>query len=83
MVLSAVLDQSGTPVESAKTDAAVTLRMVEGDPTVTSIALSTVGAVPETDQETVEKAAAEANARRPVSLALAGVAENTLEAMLA
>jgi osmotically inducible protein OsmC len=83
MALSAGLEQAGTPVESIKTDASVTLRMVDGTPTITAIALKTVGVVPGIDQAGFEAAAAGAKANCPVSRALSGVPEVTLEATLA
>src|SRR5260370_4655963 len=52
MALSAGLEGAGTPVESVKTDASVTLRMVDGTPTITNIALKTVGVVPGIDEAT-------------------------------
>jgi osmotically inducible protein OsmC len=83
MALSAALEGAGTPVDSVKTDAVVTLRMVEGTPTITSIALTTVGVVPGIDEATFVDAANKAKAGCPVSRALAGVPEITLEATLA
>lgn len=83
MALSAALEQAGTPVESVQTDAVVTLRMVDGTPTITSIALRTTGVVPGIDQAAFEEAANGAKAGCPVSRALAGVPEITLEATLA
>jgi osmotically inducible protein OsmC len=83
MALSAALERAGTPVESVTTDAAVTLRMVDGAPTITAIALKTVGVVPGIDQLAFEQAASDAKANCPVSRALAGVPEVTLEATLA
>ena len=83
MALSAALAEAGTPVDVVKTDATVTLRMVDGAPTIASIALRTVGTVPGLDQEGFEKAAAGAKANCPVSRALAAVPEITLEATLA
>lgn len=83
MALSAALEQAGTPVESVTTDATVTLRMVDGVPTITTIALRTTGVVPGIDQATFEQAANGAKADCPVSRALAGVPEITLEATLA
>src|SRR5579871_5244172 len=65
MALSAALAEAGTPVESVKTDATVTLRLVDGKPTITSIALSTVGKVPGLDQAGFEAAAAGAKAGCP------------------
>jgi osmotically inducible protein OsmC len=83
MALSNSLAEAGTPVDSVKTDATVTLRMVDGAPTITTIALKTVGSVPGIDEEAFKKAAAEAKAGCPVSKALAGVGEITLDASLA
>jgi osmotically inducible protein OsmC len=83
MALSAALADAGTPVESVKTDATVTLRMVDGAPTITSIALHTVGTVPGIDEAGFKAAAEGAKAGCPVSKALAGVGEITLEATLA
>ena len=83
MALSAALGDAGTPAESVKTNATVTLRFVDGAPTITSIALSTVGRVPGIDAATFETAAQQAKEGCPVSRALAGVPEVTLEASLA
>ena len=83
MALAAALEQAGTPAESVKTEAIVTLRQVDGAPTITSIALSTVGHVPGVDEETFRQTAEEAKRGCPVSRALAGVPEVTLEASLA
>jgi osmotically inducible protein OsmC len=82
MALSAALADAGTPVNSVKTDATVTLRFVDGAPTITSIALTTVGDVPGIDEAAFKEAAAGAKAGCPVSRALAGVPEITLEASL-
>jgi len=83
MALSAALADAGTPVDSVKTDATVTLRFVDGAPTITSIALHTVGSVPGLDAAGFKQAAEGAKAGCPVSRALAGVSEITLEAELA
>jgi osmotically inducible protein OsmC len=83
MALSAGLADAGTPVDSVKTDAAVTLRMVDGAPTITKIELVTVGQVPGLDAAAFQEAAEGAKANCPVSKALAGVPEITLEASLA
>jgi osmotically inducible protein OsmC len=82
MALSAGLADAGHPVESVRTDATVTLRFVDDAPTITKIELVTVGKVPGIDQATFEQAAAGAKAGCPVSRALAGVPEITLEATL-
>jgi osmotically inducible protein OsmC len=83
MALTGALGAAGTPSESIETDATVTIRMVDGAPTITSIALKTVGVVPGLDQAGFEEAAAGAKANCPVSKALASVPEITLEATLA
>jgi lipoyl-dependent peroxiredoxin len=83
MALSAALADAGTPVDSVKTDATVTLRFVDGAPTITSIALSTVGSVPGIDEAAFQAAADGAKKGCPVSRALAGVPEITLDASLA
>jgi lipoyl-dependent peroxiredoxin len=83
MALSAALADAGTPVNSVKTDAVVTLRFVDGAPTITSINLTTVGDVPGIDEATFRKAAEGAKAGCPVSRALAGVRDVTLDASLA
>lgn len=82
MALSAALADAGTPVDSVKTDATVTLRFVDGAPTITSIALSTVGSVPGIDEAAFQAAADGAKKGCPVSRALAGVPEITLDASL-
>jgi osmotically inducible protein OsmC len=82
MALSAALADAGTPVNSVKTDATVTLRFVDGAPTITAIALTTVGDVPGIDEAAFKQAAEGAKAGCPVSRALAGVSQITLEASL-
>jgi osmotically inducible protein OsmC len=83
MALSNLLAEGGTPPESIETDATVTLRPVDGLPTITTIALVTVGEVPGIDESTFLEQALAAKAGCPVSRALAGVPEITLEASLA
>lgn len=83
MALSAALGDAGTPVDYVRTDATVTLRLVDGTPTITSIALNVVGQVPGLDENGFREAADAAKAGCPVSRALAGVPEITLEASLA
>jgi osmotically inducible protein OsmC len=82
MALSNMLDQAGHTAESVQTDATVTLRLVDGTPTITKIALVTTGRVPGIDQATFTEHAQAAKAGCPVSRALAGVPEITLEATL-
>ncbi len=83
MALSAALADSGTPPTSVSTNATVTLRFVDGTPTITAIALRTVGTVPGLDAAGFQAAAQGAKEGCPVSRALAGVPEITLEASLA
>jgi osmotically inducible protein OsmC len=82
MALSAALAEEGHTVDSVTTNATVTLRIVEGEPTITKIELVTVGRVPGIDQAAFEAAANGAKAGCPVSKALAGVPEVTLSATL-
>lgn len=82
MALSNALAKAGHAPESVRTEATVTLRPVDGAPTITNIALVTVGAVPGIDEATFLDYAREAKANCPVSRALAAVPEITLEASL-
>src|ERR1700722_16703949 len=82
MALANILAQAGSPPESIHTDATVTLRLVDGAPSITKIALVTVGRVPGIDEATFTEHAQTAKAGCPVSRALAGVPEITLEASL-
>src|SRR6476620_7533924 len=52
MALSSVLAEAGTPPESVRTQAVVTLRPIDGKPTIARIDLTTVGVVPGIDQDT-------------------------------
>ena len=70
-------------MESINTQALVTIRRVDDRPTITTIALSTVGVVPGIEEATFQELAAGAKAGCPVSRALAGGPEVTLEASLA
>lgn len=83
MALSNMLAQAGSPPDSVHTDATVTLRRVDGVPTITNIALVTVGKVPGLDEDSFIEHANAAKEGCPVSRALAGVPEITLEASLA
>jgi len=82
MALSNMLAQAGNPPESLQTEATVTLRPVDGAPTITKIELVTVGRVPGIDESAFVEHARAAKAGCPVSRALAGVPEITLEASL-
>ncbi len=83
MALSNILATAGTPPESVRTDATVTLRLVDGAATITKIELVTVGHVPGIEDAAFQEHAAAAKAGCPVSKALAAVPEITLEAHLA
>jgi osmotically inducible protein OsmC len=83
MSLSNMLAKAGNTPDSVQTEATVTLRMVDGTPTITKIDLVTVGRVPGVDAAAFAEHAAAAKAGCIVSRALAGVAEITLEASLA
>jgi osmotically inducible protein OsmC len=82
MALSNILAQSGHTPDTVHTDATVTLRPVDGRPTITKIELVTVGRVPGLDQSAFAEHASAAKAGCPVSRALAGVPEITLDASL-
>jgi osmotically inducible protein OsmC len=83
MALSNLLAKAGSPPQSVRTDATVTLRPVDGVPTITKIALETVGRVPGLDEAAFVEHAQAAKQGCPVSRALAGVPEITLVASLA
>ena len=76
MALSHGLAQSGTPAEELKTSATVTFQPGEG---ITRIRLTARGRVPGIDEDGFRRAAENAKAGCPVSKALAGVPEITLE----
>ena len=82
MALSNTLAKAGSPPDSIHTDATVTLRPVDGTPTITKIALVTVGRVPGMDETAFVEHAKAAKEGCPVSRALASVPEITLEASL-
>src|ERR1700712_3159674 len=77
MALSNMLAEAGTPPDSVDTEAVVTLRMVDGAPTITKIELTTVGHVPGIDADGFAEQAKAAKEGCPVSKALAGVEEIT------
>lgn len=83
MALSNILAEAGSHPDSVHTDATVTLRPIDGVPTITKIDLVTVGNVPGIDEVAFAEHAKTAKAGCPVSRALAGVPEITLEASLA
>jgi osmotically inducible protein OsmC len=83
MALSNMLAEAGNPPDSVETEAVVTLRNVDGAPTITKIALTTVGRVPGVDDAAFQEHAKAAKEGCIVSRALAGVSEITLVASLA
>lgn len=80
MALSAALGRAGTPPERLRTGATVTFVPGTG---ITKIALTVEGAVPGLDEDGFRAAAEDAKANCPVSQALAGVGEITVDAQLA
>jgi lipoyl-dependent peroxiredoxin len=79
MALSLALAQAGSPPEELKTGGTVTFKPGEG---ITKVALTVRGRVPGLDEDGFREAAEGAKANCPVSQALAGVPEITLDASL-
>jgi lipoyl-dependent peroxiredoxin len=82
MALSNILSQAGHVPDSVHTTARVDLRNIDGAPTLSAIRLVTEGQVPGIDQDQFTTFAEQAKAGCPISRALAGVPEITLEAKL-
>lgn len=82
MALSNILAQDGHTADSVNTTARVHLRMLEAGPAITQIDLVTEGRVPGINQEQFDGYAMQAKEGCPVSRALAGVGEMTLDARL-
>lgn len=82
MALSNVLAEGGNTPESVKTEAKVTLRLLDDGPTITQIDLITVARVPGIDPAAFDEAANAAKVGCPVSKALASVPEINLDATL-
>ena len=82
MALANDLAAAGFPAESIDTDASVTLRPVNGVPSITKIEIVTQGIVPGVDEDEFSQFAEAAKANCPVSRALAGVPEVALSATL-
>jgi osmotically inducible protein OsmC len=80
MALSAGLGKAGTPPEKLETSATVTFQPGEG---IVKGALTVRGTVPGLDADAFREAAEGAKANCPVSKALAGIPDVTLEATLA
>jgi osmotically inducible protein OsmC len=82
MALSAALEKAGHPVTRIETRAAVTIETVDGSPKVTRSALDVRGKVEGIDQAAFQQAAEGAKKNCPVSKALQGNVEITLQAKL-
>lgn len=80
MALSHGLAQDGHAPDELKTSATVSFQPGEG---ITKIALEVVGRVPGMEDDAFQRAAEQAKENCPVSKALAGVPEITLNALLA
>jgi osmotically inducible protein OsmC len=80
MALSSGLSKDGNPPDELRTSATVTFQPGEG---ITRIALTVEGRVPGLDTAAFEQAAQTAKENCPVSKALAGVPEISLDARLA
>lgn len=82
MALSAALEKEGHPVTRIETRAAVTIETVEGAPKVTRSALDVRGKVPGIDEAAFQQAAEGAKKNCPLSKALQGNVEITMQARL-
>jgi len=82
MALGAQLTNAGFTPERLETKADVTLRPVDGKPTITAIALTTTAKIPGIDKAAFDKAAADAKAGCPISRLFQGNTEITLDAKL-
>lgn len=82
MALSAGLERAGKPATRIETTAACTMEMVDGNPKITKMELRVRGTVSGLDQAGFQKAAQEAKAGCPVSKALTGIPQITLDATL-
>ena len=82
MALSGALARAGSPPDSVRTEATVSLGRIDGQSAITKIALVTVARVPGIDEAAFAEHAQAAKAGCPVSKALASVPEITLEASL-
>ena len=79
MALSNILAEHGHEPESVRTTVDVTLKIVDGTPTITKAAISTVGKVPGIDAAHFAEHAEQAKTDCIISRALAGISEITLE----
>jgi osmotically inducible protein OsmC len=83
MALSNMLSQAGNVPDSVQTEATVSIRQIDGQPTIATIDLVTVGRVPGVDEAAFKEHALAAKSGCIISRALAGVGEINLEASLA
>jgi len=83
MALSHGLAQAGSPADELQVSAVVSFEQVEGGWKVARSALDVTGTVPGMDEAAFQNAAEQAKEGCPVSGALAGNVEITLEARLA
>jgi osmotically inducible protein OsmC len=81
MALSANLEKAGHPAKHVDTRAKVTLEMVDGKPTITTIDLQNESSVAGIDEQTFQQQAEATKVGCPVSRALAGT-KITLSAKL-
>src|SRR3954447_1093110 len=79
MATAAALGENGVTPESVDTTANVTLKIVDGTPTITTIVLTSTVDAPGADEDTVRNAAEGAKKQCPVSRALAGVGDIQLD----
>jgi osmotically inducible protein OsmC len=82
MALANNLAKAGAPADSVRTEASVQLRNIDGTPTIAKIDLVTVARVPGMGEAAFREQAEAAKVGCPVSRALAGVPEITLDATL-
>ena len=83
MALSAGLGSAGTPPESLEVSASVTFEQIEGGWKVASSALTVTGKVPGIDAQAFQEAAEGARDGCPISGALKGNVELSVDATLA
>ena len=83
MALSAGLGRAGTPPESLEVSASVTFEQIEGGWKVASSALTVTGRVPGIDAQAFQEAAEGARDGCPISGALKGNVELSVDATLA
>ena len=82
MALSSALEKAGHPATRIETRAAVTLEMLEGSPKITRSVLDVRGKVDGIDQAAFQQAAEGAKQNCPVSKALQGNVDITLQVKL-